>query len=170
MHWTLFSLKTPRLATCDHPVSMIDINVFDTNVDPVAFPRAGMLSAVEIRFPVSPTQGLVLSWLEGDDMIRSRSWAGLQENLNYATCRQAERQWFSRPGERVRYGEKVYPLLTQLTNPTYSLDFVTASPRRQGARDHPRQDRARPLSRSDFDRRERRSASGPSIEVTTAFA
>jgi hypothetical protein len=131
MHWTLLSFKTPRLATCDHPVSMIDINVFHTKVDPAVFPQAGMLSAVEIRFPISPTHGLLLSWLDGEDLIRSRAWAGLQENFNYATCRQAERQWFSRPGERIAHSEKVYPLLTQLTNPTYSLDVVTASPRRQ---------------------------------------
>jgi hypothetical protein len=131
MHWTLFSFKAPRLATCDHPASMIDINVFRTKVDPAVFPQSGMLSAVEIRFPISPTHALVLSWLDGEDTVHSRAWTGLQENFNYATCHQAERQWFSKPGEAIRYPDKVYPLLTQLAYHHYSLDFVRASARRQ---------------------------------------
>ena len=70
MHWTLFTFKRPRLATCDHPVSMIDINVFRTTVDAEPFPQTGMLSAVEIRFPISLTQCLVLRWLDGADTNR----------------------------------------------------------------------------------------------------
>jgi Protein of unknown function (DUF4238) len=97
MHWTLVTFKRPLLVTCDHPVSMIDLDVFRGTVDPEPIPRTGLLSALEIRFPVSPTRGLVLSWLDEPDLIRSRAWAGDQENFNYATRAQAEQQWFSRP-------------------------------------------------------------------------
>jgi Protein of unknown function (DUF4238) len=131
MHWMLFTFKKPRLVTSDHPVSMIDINAFRTKVDAAVLPATGLLSAIEIRFPVSPTQALVLSWLDGPDTIRSRQWTGLQENFNYATCGQAEKQWFSRPGEVVRHPDTIYPLLTQSANPGYSLESVRTSPRRQ---------------------------------------
>ncbi len=132
MHWTLLSFKKPRIVTCDHPVSSLDINVFRSKIDAAVIPPTGMLSAIELRFPIRPTQALVMSWLDGPDTIRSRAWAGLQENLNFATRAVAEKQWFSKPGVAVpRVEGAVHAPLTQVMTRGYTLEAVQASLRRQ---------------------------------------
>lgn len=101
MCWHLIEFDEPLLAISDHPVVAwpIDSPYRRPEETPAGL---GVLNFLEVRVPISPTLGLLMTWQEPPD--RARIIWGSEEiaaNLNAFTIANADRQWMHRPGSQV---------------------------------------------------------------------
>lgn len=105
MHWTLISWRDACLATSDHPVSLFPWATPGVLRPYERFPAVGSDRILEIRFPLSPRELLVGSWLDGNDLdLPLLGDEKTAINANESTIGRTEIEWFFRPGS--------YPLLT----------------------------------------------------------
>ena len=130
MHWALVRFHRPLLATSDHPVVVWPLT--DGAREP-AEPRLsdGVLPTLEVRLPVNPHLGLLMTWLDAEDPVEpirgSREHA---KNFNAFTIAQAEKQWFHLPGSKPPLVDgRLAPLSTQLV-PGYGAAVAHQSRRR----------------------------------------
>lgn len=138
MHWTLLSWEHPVLATSDHPVSLFPMAQPGVLTPYEAFPRKGLGGVLELRFPLSPSQLLIGSWIDQLDQkldpVGDQSWV---INSNESITGNAEHEWFFRPGSFPR----LTPVIERRRRPStpISLDLgvdaleVVGSERRRHA-------------------------------------
>jgi hypothetical protein len=134
MHWTLVEFATPLLATSDHPV------VLWPGIDSSA-PRAvevaevGLMECLEIRLPLSPQHGVLMTWADkaDDDHVRVVGKREHAVNFNAFVVANADRHWFHLPG-RVppRASGRLLPLSVQVVD-AYSAVHAAHSARRRRA-------------------------------------
>jgi hypothetical protein len=132
MNWTLVRFPTPILATSDHPVVVWpDWEARRANNAPMTI--KGVLTSLEVRFPISPQLALVATWLDLPDP-EAPVIAGIRalaSNLNTFTIGQAEKQWFHQPGAVTpRTAGRLVPL-SSLIHPGYDASVAARSERRR---------------------------------------
>jgi hypothetical protein len=131
MHWTLVDFARPLLATSDHPVVLwpgAEARV----PQPVQVTAAGIMECIEIRLPLSPWHGVLMTWSDqpDDEGVRVRGTRDHAANFNAFTVASADRQWFHRPGPTPRKASgNLLPLSTQLI-PGYTPIAAATSRRR----------------------------------------
>ncbi len=100
MQWTVVEFEDEVLATGDQPVIFIP-PVPGLVSAASSVPASGLLSTVEVRFPLDPRRLLLLTWHDGKDTVRpvagTRDFAA---NVNCSVKAQSLEQWFSMPGTR----------------------------------------------------------------------
>jgi hypothetical protein len=134
MHWTLVEFPKPLIATSDHPV------VLWPGIDSSA-PRAievaeiGIMECLEIRLPLSPRHGVLMTWADkaDEDDVRVDGTRDHAANFNVFAVASADRHWFHLPGRTPpRASGYLLPLSIQLVR-GYSPARAATSKRRQGA-------------------------------------
>jgi hypothetical protein len=134
MHWMMLDFVRPQLATCDEPVVLWP-GAASRAPSAVRISEAGILECIEIRLPLSPTHGLLMTWADTLDNEHVRVRAGRRHaaNFNAFTVAAADRQWFHRPGPPPpRASGRLLPLSTQLL-PGYDAHAAAHSKRRARA-------------------------------------
>jgi hypothetical protein len=131
MHWSLLQFESPLLATSDHPVDVWPRHA--TSRRPEPSPSDGMLNALEVRFPVTPTAALLMTWLDDHDAATPRLHGARQHAacLNAFTVASAEREWFHLPETNppIASGGRLLPLSPELIR-VYGEHRVEPSRRR----------------------------------------
>lgn len=134
MHWTLVEFASPLIATSDHPVALWP-GVDSSAPRPVEIADVGIMECLEIRLPLSPRHGVLMTWLDraDDDRIGVRGTRDHAANFNAFTVANADRQWFHLP-ERPppRASGYLLPLSIQLVD-GYSPVRAATSQRRAKA-------------------------------------
>lgn len=130
MHWSLIEFEEPNLATSDHPVDVWPVHA--TSRKPEASTSEGMLNALEIRLPLTPTTALLMTWPDDHDI--SNTLGGARQHaahLNAFTIANADREWFHLPDTDppVATGGRRLPLSAELM-PGYGTHHVDGSVRR----------------------------------------
>jgi hypothetical protein len=101
MHWTLIEFSDDSLATADQPVVIIPLLPPGKTVTVRPMLDLPMVDCQEIRMAVSPRHALLLTWHDPrTDKSIVQADAAVAAQLNRAVTRQADRQWFYRPGRR----------------------------------------------------------------------
>jgi hypothetical protein len=134
MHWTLVEFSTPLIATSDHPVVLWP-GAESHAPQAIQVTQAGVMECIEIRLPLSPTRGVLMTWADkaDDDDPRVRGTRDHAANFNAFTVATSDRQWFHLPGPTPpRASGKLLPLSTQLVS-GYTPAAAAASQRRQCA-------------------------------------
>lgn len=140
MHWSLIAFDDPLLASCDQPVVCVP-RLRDGEQMPIAaMPRTGFLETAEIRFPVSPSLTLLLTWLPAPDQAAVlKGEYRHAADVNRSTHAQADKDWFYRPGS-PRPPRISAPLISGACEPIsyelvpdYSYNVASASRRRAEA-------------------------------------
>jgi hypothetical protein len=94
----------------------------------------GPLTAIEVRVPVSPQLGLLMTWVDEPDnptpVPAEPRHAG---ELNAFTISQADRQWMHKPGTVPPVGSGVMSPLSREFETSYSIERAEASRRRDAA-------------------------------------
>jgi hypothetical protein len=108
MSWTLVDFGKPALATSDHPVAVWPMNDHGRKAISIAPADVGIRNFLEVRFPVSPSSALLMTWRDLPDDPRPVSGRAHHAlNFNAFTVAESEKQWFYRPGSprpRIRDG------------------------------------------------------------------
>jgi Protein of unknown function (DUF4238) len=101
MRWHLIEFAEPLLAISDHPVVAWPIESQWRR--PEATPAGlGVRNFLEVRAPISPTLGLLMTWQESPDHVQIfQGSEELAANLNAFTIANADRQWMYMPGTEV---------------------------------------------------------------------
>jgi hypothetical protein len=116
MRWTVIEFARPSLITCDHPVVMWDeAKLAGAPAD--LFGTDGR-SLVEVRFPLTSTLCLLMTWLGGVDDAEMRPGTKvLARNVNSFTRAAAEDEWFYLPGTSPPFSDgrsRLLPLSAQI--------------------------------------------------------
>jgi hypothetical protein len=131
MHWSLVDFASPLVATSDHPVVVWPSHARPQR--PQASANEGVLNALEVRVPVSPTAALLMTWLDEKDAAtpRLRGARRHASNLNAFTVANMDREWFHLPGTTppVAAGARLLPLSPELIA-GYDARVVNSSQRR----------------------------------------
>jgi hypothetical protein len=131
MHWSLLKWDSPRLATSDHPVDVWPRHAASRM--PEASAAEGMLNALEVRFPLTPTAALQMTWLDDHDAATPCLHGSRQHaaSLNAFAVANADREWFHLPGTNppLAFGGRLLPLSPELIR-GYSSHQVEPSHRR----------------------------------------
>jgi len=115
MIWSMVRFRSPLLACSDHPVSIWLINQPSRRPEPTVF-NAGVLNALEVWVPVSPTTAILMTWLDesedrAEPITAARHHASV---INAFTVANADKQWFYLPGTMPPIGNgRFYPLSTE---------------------------------------------------------
>lgn len=98
MRWYLIEFEAPLLVISDQPVVAWPID--SPYRRPEATPAGlGVLNFLEVRAPISPTLGLLMTWQEPPDHAQIlRGSEEIAANFNAFTIANADRQWMHRPG------------------------------------------------------------------------
>jgi hypothetical protein len=100
---------------------------------PEASASEGMLNALEVRFPLTPTAALLMTWLDDHDAATPRLRGVRQHtaSVNAFTVANAEREWFHLPETNppIASGGRLLPLSPELIR-GYGADQVEPSHRR----------------------------------------
>jgi hypothetical protein len=116
MHWSLLEFGSPLLATSDHPVDVWPGHA--KSRAPEASAAEGMLNALEVRFPLTPTAALLMTWVDEHDAATPRLHGSRQHaaSLNAFTVANADREWFHLPGTNppIASGGRLLPLSPEL--------------------------------------------------------
>lgn len=101
MRWHLIEFEEPLLVISDHPVVAWPIE--PRYRQPEATPTGlGVRNFLEVRVPISPTLGLVMTWQEPPDHAQIlRGAEEIAANFNAFTIANTDRQWMHRPGSAV---------------------------------------------------------------------
>ena len=77
MHWTLVEFASPLVATSDHPVVLWP-GIDSSAPRPVEIAEVGIMECLEIRLPLSPQHGVLMTWSDraDDDCVRIRGTRG----------------------------------------------------------------------------------------------
>jgi hypothetical protein len=136
MHWSLIDFAKPLLATSDHPVDVWPAN--EGSRTPQASANAGIVNSLEVRVPLSPTTGLLMTWLDANDAATPRLRGTRQHaaSLNAFTVANSDREWFHLPetSPPIASGGRLLPLSPELVR-GYSAGAVVQSKRRGKAAD-----------------------------------
>jgi Protein of unknown function (DUF4238) len=134
MQWALVEFKRPWLATSDHPVVLWPVAARSRQpMKSADFVEGGLLNTLEVRFPISPVYGLLMTWLDDPDdeaplLSGTKDIAG---NVNAFTIAEVEHQRFSMPGSRVPISSgQLLPIAPRLLRRNYSDVVALASRRR----------------------------------------
>ena len=131
MHWSLINFAAPLVATSDHPVDVWPERSSSRTPEPSA--HDGLLNALEIRVPLSPTAALLMTWLDEPDAAKQRPRGARQHaaHLNAFTIANADREWFHLPATSppVASGGPCLPLSPELVR-GYGTNAVLPSQRR----------------------------------------
>lgn len=97
MHWTVIEFERPLIATSDHPLVLWP-GVESRSPVTTEITLLGVLECVEVRLPLSPTHGLLMTWSDhpDDDHAKAKGTSDHAANFNAFTVASAERQWFHR--------------------------------------------------------------------------
>jgi hypothetical protein len=113
MNWTLLRFDEPWLITADHPVCPVPL------MDPLgearveAMPPDGWANLLEVRFPISPSLGLLCCWqLAPDPPIVSGTWDHAA-NFNAGLKAQAQERWFHVPGPMPPFPGRIFSEVDQ---------------------------------------------------------
>jgi hypothetical protein len=116
MRWTLVEFARPALITCDHPVVLWD--AANRAFAPTDLSGTGVKDLLEVRYPLSSTTCLLMTWLEGgDDPEVIRGNKALARNINSFTRAAAEDEWFYLPDTAPPFSDersRLLPLSTQI--------------------------------------------------------
>ena len=130
MHWALVEFRTPVLAMSDHPVVLWPAERRSRGPEP-SWLDAGLLHTLEVYVPVSPTTGLLMTWLERPDdpapLLGHRHHA---LTVNAFVRAQAQHQWFHAPGHRPPIATGLLLPVSTSLHPAYSAATVAESRRR----------------------------------------
>jgi hypothetical protein len=136
MHLTLLHFERPCLVTSDQPLTPVALLPAGLQPPIAAIPASGFLATREYRFPVGPRDALLLTWLdEPDDGPAIRGNYRLACDLNFATARQSDREFFHHPDAVPPFvappdrEPRSSPLGSEV-HPQYSLTAATHSRRR----------------------------------------
>jgi hypothetical protein len=101
MRWHLIEFEEPLLVISDHPVVAWPID--SPYRRPGATPAGlGVRNFLEVRAPISPTLGLMMTWQEPPDYAQTiQGSEEIAANLNAFTIANADRQWMHKPGSPV---------------------------------------------------------------------
>lgn len=98
MRWHLIEFEAPLLVISDHPVVAWPIDSPCRRPEPTPA-GLGVLNFLEVRAPISPTLGLMMTWQEPPDHAQIlRGSEEIAANFNAFTIANADRQWMYRPG------------------------------------------------------------------------
>jgi hypothetical protein len=116
MRWTLVEFARPVLITCDHPVVLWD--AANLACAPIDLSGTGVKDLLEVRYPLSSTTCLLMTWLPGgDDPVVVRGNKVLARNINSFTRAAAEDEWFYLPDTKPPFSDgrsRLLPLSTQI--------------------------------------------------------
>jgi len=135
MHWALLTFRADLLASSDHPVVAWPLS-YERALEPSAVGwHEGLLNILEARVALSPRLALLMTWVDDPDP-QAPIVAGARQhaqNLNAFTVKNAERQWFHKPGTSPPRGSgKLLPLGPQVFA-RYSPEAALQSRRRAKA-------------------------------------
>lgn len=146
MHWTLVEFKKGTLVTSDHPVIVWPLGRKAATPQPNNL-HWGIGKALEISLAISPTHLLLLTWrasTEDEYVVVDRS--ALVRGANTFVIANAEKQWFSRPGQKVWTAHGRHRPLSQAIYKDYDATLATGSRRRKRAVELTNEELAKPLS------------------------
>ena len=128
MHWTLVKFDRPVVATSDHPVHVWPMERSTSRPLPGRM-GAGVLQALEVRFPITSALAIVMSWLpEPDALSPVRGARHHAKNLNAFTVSEAEKAWFFLPGTSPPVGTGTFlPISADLLS-NYDVAAALESP------------------------------------------
>jgi hypothetical protein len=134
MNWALVEFARPLLATCDHPVVAWPASDLGRTPAPVRPSSVGLVNFLEVRLPISPWLGLIMTWRNQPDVpepLRGRKPHA--RNFNAFTIAEADEQWFCLPDSKPPIGTgRLLPLAPQLVDRGYgSIAAARAGIRRQ---------------------------------------
>ena len=133
MNWSLVRFDAPVLATSDHPVAVWPPSAAGRPAQVTLVQEVGVCNVLEIRFPVSPTAAILMTWRDPADapeLLHGKTHHA--DSLNAFTIAQAEKQWFYQAGANrppQRSGTWL-PLAPELL-PRYSIYEAAYCQRRQ---------------------------------------
>jgi len=132
MHWTLVDLRTPLIATSDHPVVLWPLSERSRRPQPTPV-GIGVLACFEIRLPLSPRHLVLMTWLDAPDAEVARVSGARHHasNANAFTRAQGDQQWFHLPGTSPPIGSgRLLPLALELLD-SYTFEAARTSRRRE---------------------------------------
>lgn len=131
MRWELIEFQDPVLAYSDHPIVVWPMGIRKAEQ---AFGRQelGPLGALEVRAPLSPQLGLLMTWVDRSDR-RLPSPAGAAEEFNALTIAQADQEWMHQLGDEPPIATGPYWPLARITERGYNANSVERSQRRTKA-------------------------------------
>ncbi len=111
MHWALLEFEQGSLGISDQPVVALPAGRTLYLPGSLNF-DAGLLHAEEVRFPISPTSALLMSWADAPD-ARGEMDAEIAANLNAFSRAQTFRHWMYRLDTEPRLAEGHLPLIAE---------------------------------------------------------
>lgn len=132
MHWTSIVFEGPVLATSDQPVAPMPLPKSWGTAPFEAMPAGGLLETLEVRFPVGPANGLLMSWATGPESTVRGSWSHAI-NFNQPIISQAEHEYYTHPEGLAALGPSApfCPSLATQLLPGYTEHSAQSSPHRQ---------------------------------------
>ncbi len=131
MRWQIMRFDSSVLVYSDHPVVVWPMAVQRT----VPFTRQGFapLDALEIRVPIAPDAGILMTWIDLSDDGNLHLGPLAAAELNAFTIGQSDRQWMHRPGSEPSIAEGELAPVSRLTDPAYGRPVAVRSARRRKA-------------------------------------
>jgi hypothetical protein len=130
MHWTLVCFDKPLIATSDQPVHVWPMERSRSKPQ-VGRIDAGLLTALEVRLPLTPRLALLMTWLPAEDPPEPVK--GLRhhpKNINAFTVVEADRHWFYYPETRPPVGDATYLPISGDLHRGYDAQAAWRSPLR----------------------------------------
>lgn len=131
MRWELIELDDPVLAYSDHPVVLWPLATRKAD-KPFERQELGPLGALEVRSPLSPKLGLLMTWVDRSDR-RLRLPVEAAEEFNAFTIAQADQEWMHQPGHEPPIATGPHYPLARMTERGYNAASVESSQRRAKA-------------------------------------
>jgi hypothetical protein len=126
MTWDLIQFDEPLLCLSDHPVVEWPIGV-EQRRSGIAKGH-GVANLLEVRAPLSPTLGLLMTWRDRKDGSQLLSGStDRAANFNTFTIAQAEKQWMAKPGTSPAMGLSFFRPLSADFFPDYGSGYALHS-------------------------------------------